>query len=46
MVNVDLCGVAQLLRSLLKEGRITPKEAQKILSRVAAQIGADIVVSL
>lgn len=46
MENVNLCGVAQLLRGLLKQGRITPKEAQKILSRVAVQIGADIIISL
>ena len=45
MANVDLCGIAQLLRALTEQGKMTEKEARKILSRVAAQIGADIVIS-
>ena len=46
MENVNLCGVAQLLRGLLKQGKITRQEAQKILSRVASETGANILVSL
>ena len=45
MANVDLCGVAQLLRALMEQGKMNKKEARKILSRVAAEIGADIVIS-
>ena len=46
MENVNLWGVAQLLHGLLKQGKITQREAQKILSRVASQTGADIIISL
>ena len=45
MANVDLCGVAQLLRALLEEEKISEKEAQRILSRIADQTGADIIIS-
>jgi len=45
MANVDLCGVAQLLRALLAEEKISEKDAQRILSRIAEQTGADIIIS-
>jgi hypothetical protein len=45
MENIDLCGVIQLLRSLVAQKKTTEKEARKILSRIAAQTGASIVIS-
>ena len=45
MENIDLCGVIQLLRSLAAQKKATEKEARKILSRIAAQTGASIVIS-
>ena len=45
MENIDLCGVIQLLRSLVAQKKATEKEARKILSRIAAQTGADIILS-
>ena len=42
MVNIDLCGIAQLLRTLIDQKKTTENEARKILSRIAAQTGADI----
>lgn len=45
MANIDLCGIAQLLRILVAQSQTTEKEARKILSRIAAQTGADIVIS-
>lgn len=45
MVNVDLCGVAQLLRTLVDQKKTTEKEARKILSRIAVQTGANIIIS-
>ena len=45
MANIDLCGVAQLLHTLVEQGRTTEKEARKILDRIAFQTGADIVIS-
>ena len=46
MNNLDLCGIVQLLRSLIAQKNTTEKEARKILSRIVAQTGADIVISL
>ena len=46
MANIDLCGIAQLLRILVKEQKTTEKEAQRILARIATQMGADIIISL
>ena len=46
MANIDLCGIAQLLRILVKEQKTTEKEAQRILARIATQTGADIIISL
>lgn len=45
MVNVDLCGIAQLLCALIDQKKTTEKEARKILSRIAAQTGANIIIS-
>lgn len=46
MANIDLWGMAILLRQLKKQGKITAKEATKILARIAADIGADLIISL
>ena len=45
MVNIDLCGIAQLLRTLINQKKATESEARKILSRIAAQTGANIIIS-
>lgn len=45
MVNVDLCGIVQLLRSLVVQKKATEREARRILARIAAQTGADIIIS-
>ncbi len=45
MVNVDLCGIAQLLCALIDQKKTTESEARKILSRIAAQTGANIIIS-
>ena len=45
MANIDCCGIAQLLRGLVAQSRITEQEARRILSRIANQTGADIVIS-
>ena len=42
MTNIDLCGIAQLLRTLIEQKKTTEREARKILARIAAQTGADI----
>ena len=44
--NIDLCGVLNLLRQLMKNGTCSKQEAQKIAVRIAAQIGADLIFSL
>mgnify|MGYP000694820308 CR=1 FL=1 len=41
MTNIDLCGIAQLLRTLIEQKKTTEREARKILARIAAQTGAD-----
>lgn len=45
MVNIDLCGIAQLLRTLVDQKKTTGNEARKILSRIATQTGANIIIS-
>ena len=45
MTNIDLCGIAQLLRTLIEQKNTTEREARKILARIAAQTGADIILS-
>ena len=45
MTNIDLCGIAQILRTLIEHKKTTERESRKILSRIAAQTGADIILS-
>ena len=45
-VNVDYCGVVNLLRDLIKRGICTKAGAKKIAARIAVQYGADIIISL
>ena len=42
-VNVDFCGIRNLLLSLLEHG-ISEKDIQKIMARIAATSGADIIL--
>lgn len=46
MANIDLLGITVLLRWLCEQGKLTDKEAKRILSRIAVQTGADLIVSL
>ena len=32
MTNIDLCGIAQLLRTLIEQKKTTEREARKILA--------------
>ena len=41
-VNVDFCGIRNLLLSLLEHG-FSEKDIQKIVNRIAATSGADIL---
>ena len=41
-VNVDFCGIRNLLLSLLEHG-FSEKDIQKIMDRIAAISGADIL---
>lgn len=45
MVNIDLWGTAVMLRRLKEQGRLTDKEAKQILSRIAVETGADLIIS-
>lgn len=45
MANIDFCGVIVLLRQLVAQKKTTEAEARKIAARIAAQSGADIVIS-
>ena len=40
--NIDFCGIRNLLLSLLDHG-FSEKEIQKIMARIAATSGADII---
>ena len=42
-VNVDYCGIVNLLRHLVKNSLITEKEAKKIAARIATEEQVDIV---
>ena len=42
-VNVDFCGIRNLLLSLLEHG-FSEKDIQKIMARIAATSGADIIL--
>lgn len=46
MANIDLLGIATLLRYLTDQRKITTKEAKQILSRIAVETGADLIISL
>ena len=46
MVNIDLWESAVMLRRLEEQGKVTEQEAKKILSRIAAETGADLIISL
>ncbi len=43
-VNVDYCGIVNLLRHLVKNSLITKKEAKKIAARIAVENQVDIVL--
>ena len=43
-VNVDYCGIVNLLRSLVKSGLFTEKEAKKIATRIAVKNQVDMVL--
>lgn len=45
-VDIDLWVTATILRELRNNGLITQKEAEKILSRVARQTGATLIISV
>ena len=45
MTNIDLCGIAKLLRALIEQKKTTEREARRILARIAAQTSADIIIS-
>ena len=45
MVNIDLWGTAVMLRRLKEQGKLTDKEAKQILSRIAVETGADLIIS-
>lgn len=44
MTNIDLCGIARLLRTLVEQKKTTERETRRILARIAAQTGADIIL--
>ncbi len=44
--DIDLWVIATILRKLRDSGLITQKEAEKILKRVARQIGARLVIDV
>lgn len=44
--NIDLWVTATILREIRNAGLITQKESEKILSRVAAQTGATLIISI
>ena len=45
LLNTLVASFAQLLRTLIEEKKTTEREARKILARIAAQTGADIILS-
>lgn len=44
--DIDLWVIATILRELRNAGLVTQKEAEKILSRVAKQLGAALIIAL
>lgn len=45
-VDIDYCGIVQLLRHLVVNGICTRQEAKKIAARIAVQTGASIFLPL
>ena len=45
-VNVDYCGVIQLLRQLVERGHCTKAEATRIAARIAVKTGAEVILSI
>lgn len=44
--DIDLWVTATILRELRNAGLVTQKEVEKILSRVAKQLGAALIISV
>ncbi len=44
--RIDYCGVITLLRTLLSSEAFSRQEIEKIARRVAAESGADLIISL
>ena len=44
--RIDYCGVILLLRNLLSSGAFSRQEIERIARRVAAESGADLIISL
>lgn len=44
--RIDYCGVIILLRNLLSSGAFSRQKIEKIARRVAAESGADLIISL
>jgi len=44
--RIDCCGMIVLLRALLSSGAFSHQEIEKIARRVAAESGADLIISL
>lgn len=42
--NLDYCGMVNLIKALVEANACTRDEAQKIASRIASRIGADILL--
>lgn len=45
-VNVDQCGIIQLLRELHKIGDFSSQELNDIADKIAVKSGANIIISL
>lgn len=45
-VDIDYCGIVNLLRQLVTEQLCTEKEAKKIAARIAAQLRPTIILPL
>lgn len=43
-VNIDYCGIITLLKKLVRIGKCTEKEAQKIASYLSVQDGVEIIL--
>jgi len=43
-VNIDYCGIVNLLRALISSGFITEKEARKIAARIAVKNQVDVIL--